>query len=254
VRVSDVGLVLPGTLLTIPGKVLTATQPVPHDLTPGAEFEKRDDIWQPKMEPKMDYGAGAGVQLAYLATIFGVPSHMLGFDDRKKHAKPKVDTTRLEPFVGWKTLSIEVSRRGKLQFLGAGGKKYGVNAVAQCNLGARHSAPEWNCTCGFHALEKRPTYAEHGWFFANVELFGTVIGGELGWRASRQRILSMEVKRQCQHRSRYDEYEDGCGKLAVGFNVVDDKVGPVCARHGALGRTSLADLTAMLGTEVRWAT
>ena len=30
-----------------------------------------------------------------------------------------------------------------------------------------------------------------------VELFGTVIAGNKGWRASRQRVLSLEVHREC---------------------------------------------------------
>lgn len=166
-----------------------------------------------------------------------------------KGPKPdRVDTTRTEPFVGWKTLSVMVTKKGKLRLVGYGNRKYGIDATAVCNYQSDHVAPVWECSCGFYALTEKPTTPELGWFMAEVELFGTVIAGEHGWRASRQRVLSMEVFRSCQANG------GECGDPADGFQVGrSGGVWPTCARHAPLGYASLADLTARLGTEVRWA-
>lgn len=175
----------------------------------------------------------------------------LGGDPKPKAPKPDVDFSRTEPFLGWKTLGIKVTKKGKLKLVGVGASaRYGVDATARCNYFHDHVAPDWDCTCGFYALTDKPDYPEYGRFIARVELFGTVIEAQHGYRASRQRVLSLEVFRECQAE---DRVGDHCDREADGFQVTKGgNVWPVCATHAPLGYTELADLRAKLGTEVKW--
>lgn len=126
----------------------------------------------------------------------------------------------------------------------------GYARSARCNYFHDHVAPKWDCTCGFYALTDKPDYPEYGRFIARVELFGTVIEAQHGYRASRQRVLSLEVFRECQAE---DRVGDHCDREADGFQVTKGgNVWPVCATHAPLGYTELADLRAKLGTEVKW--
>lgn len=170
----------------------------------------------------------------------------------KPRPEPTHDTTRLDPFIGWKSLRVVLDNNG-LALKGAGGVPYGVDAHAICNawgswtlLGkSQHEAPRWDCYCGFYGLAERPKEFEYGSFLAQVELFGTVIEGERGWRASRQRVLSLFALRRCAFVE--------CSNVAEGFQVESDgSVWSSCADHALFGLGSLADLRAKLGTEVRW--
>lgn len=206
------------------------------------DYVDQNGIFIPKPKPVS--------MLDYYNTFITSPLtyNWISTPSKPKAAKPdEVDTTRSEPFVGWKTLSIHVTKKGKLRLLGAGYTKYDVDATAKCTYGHNHASPDWDCTCGFYALSAKPTTAECGWFLANVELFGTVIEGEHGWRASRQRVLSMSAFRECQAK-------DGeCGKKAKGFQVGQSgRVWPVCEKHAPLGYSTLNELTGALGTEVSW--
>lgn len=179
-------------------------------------------------------------------TLPPLSSFSIGF---KPRPEPTHDTTRLDPFIGWKSLRVVLANNG-LALKGARDVPYGVDAHAICNawgfLGkSQHEAPRWDCYCGFYALAERPKEFEYGSFLAQVELFGTVIEGERGWRASRQRVLSLFALRRCAFVE--------CSNVAEGFQVGSDgSVWPSCADHAPFGLGSLADLRAKLGTEVRY--
>ena len=160
-----------------------------------------------------------------------------------KDPMPEIDTTRAEPFVGYKTLKICHFKKQPFYLQGAYGVSYGIDATAYCAVGGGHSAPEWRCGCGFYALKDPPTAPEFGRFRAEVELFGTVIEGDQGWRASRQRVLSLQAFKTCI-----------CGRDATGFAIRrHGTVWPVCGKWKCgHKRLELADLNARLGTEVRW--
>lgn len=236
--------------LTFMGFDFLGLNRAPAPIEMGRDYVKKGELFVPPAAA-VDYSAVlssyfvppisyAASYAPYSIGLFGTP--------KVKAAKPDADTTRTEPFVGWKTLTIKVTKKGNVKLVGQGNVKYGITATAECTRNATHNAPEWSCSCGFYALSAKPTSAEHGWFIANVELFGTVIEGEFGWRASRQRVLSLEVFRTCQA-------ADGeCDQSADGFQVGrGGKVWPVCAKHAPLGVSSLADIRAQVGTEVKWA-
>lgn len=175
-------------------------------------------------------------QLAYMQM-------MLTGSRFKTEPEPEVDTSRSEPFVGFKTLAVHRSKTGKYGLVGMYGGEYPVDAHAKCGSGGKHTAPDWGCSCGFYALNTAPLAPEYGRFIAEVELFGKVIEGEYGWRASRQRVLSLQAFQTCVK----------CTVTAVGFRVArKGNVVPVCHSHSLWRRITLAQLTAAIGTEVRW--
>ena len=176
-----------------------------------------------------------------------------------------------DTFIGYKTLKV-FAHDGKLQFRGVCGNYYGVDATAECRGDApwklnyvqyfaagirppafapdpdfapgNHKSPLQGCTCGLYALKEPADDWEYGAFRATVELFGTVIVGEKGYRAERQRILKIEARRECVV----------CHEVAAGFSTgADGQVVAVCEQHGVLSCASPSELTGKLGTEVRWA-
>jgi hypothetical protein len=180
----------------------------------------------------------------------------------RRSPDPEVDRSRSEPFVGWKAMSVQIEN-GTILLRGMFGS-YGVDATATCDydhsLGHGGPAPVWNCTCGFYALAEKLSTPEYGVFLAEVELFGRVIEAEHGWRASRQRVLSLRANRQCHMRGPLPVFIEGLGAMvpectreACGFNVMYAcQLMPICAYHAPFGVMTVADLQAALGTEVRW--
>lgn len=68
---------------------------------------------------------------------------------------------------------------------------------AECHRGGDHTAPDLACTCGFYAVRERERVEDiygHAYVLLDVELFGKVIVYEHGYRAERQRILSIGVR------------------------------------------------------------
>jgi len=152
---------------------------------------------------------------------------------------------------------------------------FGLQAGAHCRSHP-HEPPAEHCKCGFYALDDkkrilRGDYAGHVPRPHNVvlavALYGTVIQGTRGWRASRQRVRRIEVANRCAH--------PRCGgevvAVAVGEVAAINTAGkwmrlvPVCAEHTRtsshpkrpsgkdekLGPAGLADLEAVAGVEVK---
>ena len=160
-------------------------------------------------------------------------------------------------------------------------KVYGVEAEASCALGHIHRmagiehgpAPRKGCTCGFYAwkpsharrarpersipgrrvtwgeVRKRSNHSVRSMCVLDVELLGKVMAFERGYRAQRQRVMSVSMGTECVL----------CGKRARGFTAGTFVVGtkrattihPTCGCQMPM-RWSLSDLANMAGTEVRW--
>jgi hypothetical protein len=114
---------------------------------------------------------------------------------------------------------------GEASFLGVTlGGRYGVETDASCEVlagtlppsrrwGRRqlpelHDAPDLDCTCGFYAFHDRDSALELlsvrppisrvlGLILLEVDLSGTVIEFDRGYRASRQQVLGVQVPRWC---------------------------------------------------------
>lgn len=115
---------------------------------------------------------------------------------------------RVEPIRAWRAITVaQIAGRyglfprytvsptlAALQlvvFSTAQNREITLDDIAKCGIGRDHRPPYPNCTCGFYAMKVRPDWP--GEAVAEVELFGVVIEHEKGWRAERQRIISIEL-------------------------------------------------------------
>jgi hypothetical protein len=127
---------------------------------------------------------------------------------------------------GYKVAKLVVDpASGQAGFLGLTvGGLYGGDTAASCEVlsgwlppprrwGRRrppsaHEAPDLSCTCGFHAFSRRsealrllaerpPVSRQFGAALLEVDLAGTVIEFDRGFRASHQRVLGVQVPRWC---------------------------------------------------------
>lgn len=162
-------------------------------------------------------------------------------------------------------------------------RAYGVEADASCAMGSFYQTaglehgpvPRPGCTCGFYAWKpsharrarperaipgrrltagearKRSDHSVRSMCVLDVELLGKVMVFERGYRAQRQRVMSVSMGTQCVL----------CGRRAKGFTagtfIVGNKrattIHPTCGCQMPV-RWSLSDLANMAGTEVKWRT
>lgn len=140
------------------------------------------------------------------------------------------------------------------------GRPFGVDADARCSLAyqlsvfgstygtsSNHDAPAPECTCGFYALppDLPATYEHAGTVTLLVELSGTVIEHEKGYRAGHQRVIGCEIP-PCPY----------CGAQAEAVLVSERQmVEAVCANHApvpAAGQVfvKVEDVAALLPVSV----
>jgi hypothetical protein len=187
-----------------------------------------------------------------------------------------------EPRGGWKTAQVLLAADGSRATLWGVtvGGAYEVDDVAVCR--SRGCAPPGlDCDCGFYAFRSRAealdllrqTLACNGLrdkALLSVEVEGSVLQYERGYRAERQRVLGVQLERLCGTCR-----EHGIGRVATrlaaswsyrlptfarftgaGSSVASGllPVRPVCDDHvPAHGRVlGLGDLAGLLGTEVSW--
>ena len=162
-------------------------------------------------------------------------------------------------------------------------RAYGVEAQATCALGRLHRmagvehgpVPRKDCTCGFYAWKpsharrarpersipgrrltagearKRSDQSVRSMCVLDVELLGKVMVFERGYRAQRQRVMSVSMGWECVM----------CGGRARGFTAGTFIVGrrnattihPTCGCQMPV-RWSISDIANMAGTEVKWRT
>lgn len=190
-----------------------------------------------------------------------------------------------EPIKAWRNLKLLAN--GFSVYLSPLNTQFGAfradEQKAQCHayqmyygiLGSKrpdpHDAPGLKCDCGFYAVKER-TSVQPGGVLAEVDLYGTVIEHELGYRAEYQRVLSLRISQQycmgaflCEGKPGLLAFlpdqtvsslsYGGLGSPAMPITQSGslDPV-PVCAkcapkfdRVAALGQ-----IAARLGVEVRW--
>jgi len=116
--------------------------------------------------------------------------------------------TAEEPIKAWKVAQLvkhPLLNNGVAVFTGVGYgnlSPYGVEAEAECPKrfdGPSHSM--FTCTCGFYAVKDRRV-AENmlgpdDVVLLEVELYGTVLHFEDGYRAQHQRVMAVHARRQC---------------------------------------------------------
>lgn len=137
---------------------------------------------------------------------------------------------------------------------------YGSNAAfLAASLGDHHQCPKPGCTCGFYAYKERPAPATNAFPYTNswgtntvileVELSGTVIECETGYRAQYQRVLGVHIPGRCSNLL-CDE-----PAVAVVFSADGEPGRPVCATHrerDSWDAVTLAEIGNALGIECCW--
>ncbi len=117
-------------------------------------------------------------------------------------------------------------------------------ATAVCHRRGGHAAPSVECSCGFHAVTEMhtlPDVTEHHEHMVvlEVELGGTVIEHEQGYRGEQQTVLAMRFPETCTHcRRQATHLQPG----RVWRSVCTD-----CSGRRAVNR---ADATAIFGVDV----
>ena len=167
---------------------------------------------------------------------------------------------QVDPFVGYKQVYLNY-RSGKIVMGGDYMGTYGADATAECKKfpapDPKHAAPDPDCTCGLYAMAepfKLGDYAKIA--LATVELFGTVIVGEKGFRAGRQRITALAIRPVCVMCDEVGDERRSSDALYAQFN---GEVVTLCKGHGevsvtlnALERLELEQVSEMLGIPVEW--
>jgi hypothetical protein len=119
---------------------------------------------------------------------------------------------------------------------------------------AVHRVPDPHCSCGFYATKERGD-ADESDVWLDVELSGQVISHEKGYRAERQRVLSVVVPCCswviCKESSVAMSYEPGTPGDYMSPSSSDSWM-PWCAAHAPTAEplVTLSELADMLGTEV----
>ncbi|MES1975718.1 MAG: hypothetical protein V4472_24945 [Pseudomonadota bacterium] len=164
---------------------------------------------------------------------------------------PTERSTRAEPITAWKRADI-VCGEGTVTFSAlSSDQRYAAVAEADCNgdpdPGHLVPDPTGGCRqCGFYAMDDKTALGYHlgGAVLLEVELYGRVIRHTSGYRAQHQRVLGGWVAPVCVE----------CGRPATGVRFAEDsELSPGCASCWPLGLVGLADVSSLLGCELRWA-
>lgn len=166
-----------------------------------------------------------------------------------------------EPIKGFKLANVRFSS-GRYMFLALRGhSSYGIEGTASCErvslsgfgttaFGEPHAAPAVGCRCGFYAVPEPGDLYNTDYeylaapFLLELDLFGRVVVHEKGYRAEKQRVLSVKTQRRCYY----------CAANASLLALMGDSVCPMCDRHADPHVwITLADLGSILQTEVTWA-
>lgn len=170
-----------------------------------------------------------------------------------------------EPIRGWRAAQVVLEgNRYRFQSVIAGHGSYDAEAVAACHRNdgyygirismyhseaeRRHEAPGEDCSCGFYAVIDPADVEDlahgRGTVMIEADLYGRVIVHERGYRAQKQRALSVTIPADCLY----------CTNAAQPAVPVEG--GPlvfVCEKHLPEDHVLISshDLAAKLGTEVR---
>lgn len=137
--------------------------------------------------------------MTFLAQLYGGERRLMG--ELQVVKQP-------QPVIAWKTIHVEYHRPlWELQTSQGVKHQDGIpatGAIALCNAldgyseyphvpaSDHESNTEWvNCSCGFYGLKSHKSIPSTGYWLAKVRMYGKVIEGEKGYRATKQDILEV---------------------------------------------------------------
>jgi hypothetical protein len=118
-----------------------------------------------------------------------------------------VPATSIDAFRGYKIAQLIIGADDSAWLAGVTSLRYGIDTIAACR---RRSCrpPGLDCRCGFYAFRERGAALEllgsmgghhpaRSYVLLTVDLDGTVLEYESGFRAQRQRVLRVEIPDAC---------------------------------------------------------
>jgi hypothetical protein len=132
---------------------------------------------------------------------------------------------------------------------------YSADTDALCESDTPHRAPDVACSCGFHAVPTRRDLwrldPAMGTVILDVELSGTVIVHEFGWRAGHQSVLGVHLPPVCT-RTRCRRPTAGVAPYRTFELQLPDwrHLRPVCERCAKGKLVPMSDLASALHAEV----
>jgi hypothetical protein len=115
--------------------------------------------------------------------------------------------TSIEAFRGYKVAQLIVGTDDTAWLAGVTSLRYGVDTLARCRRRVCQP-PGLDCRCGFYAFRDRSAaldllgqlgarHPARSYVLLTVDLDGTVLEYEAGFRAQRQRVLRIEIPNAC---------------------------------------------------------
>lgn len=125
----------------------------------------------------------------------GYPAPALLLDPSQPAARDLPHREQAAPIIAWRFARIVREHDGwRFASLNEPFGTFAVEDEALCKKRVKHRAPALDCTCGFYALRTKPALSARvharEWLL-EVELYGTVIAHEYGYRAQYQRVRSL---------------------------------------------------------------
>jgi hypothetical protein len=123
----------------------------------------------------------------------------------------------LDALRGYKVAQLIVSSNDTAWLAGVTSLRYGIDTVARCRRRVCQP-PGLDCRCGFYAFRDRQKaldllgqvgtrHPARSYVLLTVDLDGTVLEYESGFRAERQRVLRVEIPNACMRCLRAGEIE-----------------------------------------------
>ena len=118
-----------------------------------------------------------------------------------------VPATSIDAFRGYKIAQLIIGADDSAWLAGVTSLRYGVDTIADCRRRTCRP-PGLDCRCGFYAFRERDTaldllgsmgghHPARSYVLLTVDLDGTVLEYESGFRAQRQRVLRVEIPDAC---------------------------------------------------------
>lgn len=151
--------------------------------------------------------------MLFSLTVLALPLLARGLAEAaQRHARASAwrdhePDTSLEPFRGHKVAQLIIGADDHAWLVGVTSVRYGVDTLAQCRR-RDCTPPGLDCRCGFYAFRSRTRaldlldrlsvqHPARSYVVLTVDLDGSVLEYERGFRAQRQRVLRIELPSRC---------------------------------------------------------
>lgn len=155
----------------------------------------QDDIGVASLTDELGAWIVYGIAVAYAVLIFGLVRGTRWIKHQARLVpqigdqvpRPSEEYWSPSPIIAWRSWTL--SDRG---LIGAWRTTWTQSHLTAHCKAAKHHAPDWNCRCGIYGLKEIPQLLDDK-IIGLVELTGTVIEHEHGYRAEEAKITSLWI-------------------------------------------------------------